>query len=370
MATRFVNVWARRLDHRVLTWILVAMSSTVSEAFFLVVVPVTCWCVSLTFGRHMLLLSAASLFLANVLKNLLELPRPVDIEVSAAWHTERAYGLPSTHALTAVLLPCYAFLCFPALRTPEWYAAATLWAAGIAFSRIYLGVHSVPDVVAGVLLGLLLAFGYHFGVEAFADRSVVAVGDALWGLVPLVLLAGGALCIWLHPDPNPESPTLDESAVCMGAAVATLLCEWWRSWPGSWKLAHIPPDSTGSGLARFALGMIVLLAVKIVSKKAFMLLLRPIYSRLPARHAKPLQAELLAEESSCTGPWSPAVDRWKRAGKKVRVMVALSHPHWHDMHSTVAEQKWLEVSVKYLSYMLAGIVVLDIAPLLFRVIGI
>ncbi len=61
------------------------------------------------------------------------------------------YGFPSGHALTSILLPAatlgsYAFFAFLPL------------AFTIAFSRIFIGVHTINQVVAGISLGLFVFF--------------------------------------------------------------------------------------------------------------------------------------------------------------------------------------------------------------------
>ncbi|CAN0222981.1 unnamed protein product, partial [Hapterophycus canaliculatus] len=67
------------------------------------------------------------------------------------------------------------------------------WSAVIAASRLYMGVHSIPDVLAGYTLGgCLFAFWLAFGscVDAFMVENPMS-----W----LAVLGGAAVAILLYP---------------------------------------------------------------------------------------------------------------------------------------------------------------------------
>lgn len=86
------------------------------------------------------------------LKLLLHLPRPV-----AAYSGAEAYSFPSGHATMSVVI--YGYLTVLGARDLplrwRWvpYAVTTLLISGIAFSRLYLGVHWLSDVLAGLAMG-------------------------------------------------------------------------------------------------------------------------------------------------------------------------------------------------------------------------
>ncbi len=88
----------------------------------------------------------------QILKALLARPRP---DVADALTTAVGYAFPSGHATQAAvvygLIAWLAVRRWPARRLPIWLGAAAL-AGLIGFSRLYLGVHWLSDVLAGYLL--------------------------------------------------------------------------------------------------------------------------------------------------------------------------------------------------------------------------
>ncbi|MEU9302460.1 phosphatase PAP2 family protein [Streptomyces sp. NPDC048269] len=88
-------------------------------------------------------------------KGLVGRERPVWPDPVASAHFS-AY--PSGHAMTATVV-CGLLLWLLPRRTPAWWVG-TAWAVaavsviGVGFTRLYLGVHWVSDVVAGWLLGV------------------------------------------------------------------------------------------------------------------------------------------------------------------------------------------------------------------------
>lgn len=96
------------------------------------------------------------MLLNTTLKHFFQRARPVMEEPLLSLAT---YSFPSGHALAATVL--YGMLAIVALRTvrhKHWRRVALVGAALIialvAFSRIYLGVHYLSDVLAGITLGI------------------------------------------------------------------------------------------------------------------------------------------------------------------------------------------------------------------------
>ncbi|MCP3660957.1 MAG: phosphatase PAP2 family protein [Gammaproteobacteria bacterium] len=111
-------------------------------------------------------LSALGFFLVSspLLKALLQIPRP---EIMAQIPSD--YSFPSGHTLAALLL--YGFLAIIMARgmKPAWrwapYTLAGVIVVLVGFSRLYLGVHWLSDVLGSLLLGgiwlTLLGIAYH-----------------------------------------------------------------------------------------------------------------------------------------------------------------------------------------------------------------
>ncbi len=97
--------------------------------------------------------------LVVIIKGLIERARPA-MEFQA--YSEIWYSFPSGHA--ALSAAFYGFLAYSAwkLLPPLWEkivaAAILVLIAAVGFSRIYLGVHYVSDVVAGLLIGFFCAW--------------------------------------------------------------------------------------------------------------------------------------------------------------------------------------------------------------------
>jgi membrane-associated phospholipid phosphatase len=69
-----------------------------------------------------------------------------------------SFSFPSGHTAEA-----FAAAVMMSLLWPRWYVVlpALLWACAIAFSRVYLGVHSPADVTAGMIVGSSVSYIFY-----------------------------------------------------------------------------------------------------------------------------------------------------------------------------------------------------------------
>ncbi|KVH88913.1 hypothetical protein Ccrd_024734 [Cynara cardunculus var. scolymus] len=126
-------------------------------------------------ARQMTLLMAFCDYSGNCIKDVVSAPRPKSppVRILTATKDEKEnaleYGLPSSHTLNTVCLSGYllhyVFSCLE--NTDASYRVASflfvcLLVGLIGFGRIYLGMHSVIDIIGGLVLGLtILAFWLH-----------------------------------------------------------------------------------------------------------------------------------------------------------------------------------------------------------------
>ena len=68
------------------------------------------------------------------------------------------YGFISGHATNAFGFVTFAMLLF---RNRLFTISIVLWGTLFVYSRIYLGVHFISDIIAGILSGMLIGFGVY-----------------------------------------------------------------------------------------------------------------------------------------------------------------------------------------------------------------
>ncbi len=124
------------------------------EEFFLLVMPALYWCLDARLGIRMGILLMISNAFGLILKLAFHSPRPywISSEVTAYTH-ESTFGVPSGHAMNAATF--WGLLATAINRFWGWVLMLIVIFL-IGFSRLFLGVHYLLDVVAGWTLGFFL----------------------------------------------------------------------------------------------------------------------------------------------------------------------------------------------------------------------
>ncbi len=101
---------------------------------------------------------------AHVFKPIFQRPRPChdeaikDLVYLPNGHCGGAYGFISSHSCNVFALAVFITAFFkPYYKKIAWVMFS--WAAVIAYSRIYMGVHYPGDVIVGALIGMLIGWG-------------------------------------------------------------------------------------------------------------------------------------------------------------------------------------------------------------------
>ena len=127
-----------------------------TEQFFLIIAPAVYWCWNTRLGLRLGIYLFISVSVNYCLKLIIHGPRPywIDSRVHAL-AAESSFGSPSGHAQTAVVF--WGTLASGIGRRWAWVLAIIVILL-IGISRIYLGVHSPTDVLAGWLAGSVLLY--------------------------------------------------------------------------------------------------------------------------------------------------------------------------------------------------------------------
>ncbi|MGD2050001.1 MAG: phosphatase PAP2 family protein [Chloroflexota bacterium] len=170
--------------------------------FYLAIIALIYWSIEKFFGRSLAYILAFSFLINGMIKHLIRDPRPYWLDPTLGLYEENSYGVPSGHAQAATVF--YGFLALWLRRGWVWVLAILMMLL-MALSRVYLGVHDIEDVLAGIIIGILILIGYYFWQRYFEDRFANRIlGQRLLFaiLVPvlLVIAYAGLLIILGQPD--------------------------------------------------------------------------------------------------------------------------------------------------------------------------
>jgi membrane-associated phospholipid phosphatase len=132
---------------------------------------------------------ALATLLNGYLKDYFQDPRPFAFMLKG--YGAEGFGMPSGHAQLAILLWGAVILELRSAGSSKaLQLGAALMAAGICFSRLYLGVHDIEDVTIGILLGFISLTGFYLGKPIQERMSIITI------LVFLFIICAGASFVW------------------------------------------------------------------------------------------------------------------------------------------------------------------------------
>ena len=150
--------WVVSAEQPVLVWLaelLDLVGSTVVMAIVTAIIGLTLWIRDRRLRAVTLVLAMATAQLTNVvLKYAYQRPRPPMPLIS-----ESTWSFPSGHSVMAGALVAVIVYVVPAGESTRrtWLVAGSIYVAAMAFSRVYLRVHWLSDVTAGVAEGVAVA---------------------------------------------------------------------------------------------------------------------------------------------------------------------------------------------------------------------
>ncbi|XP_058073812.1 lipid phosphate phosphatase delta [Magnolia sinica] len=203
-----------------------AFSCVVSVPFYTAFLPVLFWSGHSKLARQMTLLMAFCDYLGNSVKDLVSAPRPKSPPVRRVTATEdekenaMEYGFPSSHTLNTVCLSGY-LLHYVLSYNRETGGAAILigitvvcvLVGFIGLGRIYLGMHSLIDIIGGIVMGLVI-LTFWLSVHEYVDSFIISGQNvtSFWAILAFLLL-------FAYPTPEHPTPSYEFHTAFNGVAL-------------------------------------------------------------------------------------------------------------------------------------------------------
>ncbi|KAL6986958.1 hypothetical protein U1Q18_012718 [Sarracenia purpurea var. burkii] len=216
----------QKYHHRWLDALFSGLSCVVSVPFYTAFLPLLFWSGHGKLARQMTLLMAFCDYLGNCMKDVVSAPRPSCPPVRRVTATndekENAmeYGLPSSHTLNTVCLSGY--LLYYVMKYNQridapmqfmGFALVCLFVGLIGLGRIYLGMHSLVDIICGLAFGLAI-LAFWLMVHEPLDNFIVSGPNAtsFWAALSFLLL-------FAYPTPELPTPSFEYHTAFNGVAL-------------------------------------------------------------------------------------------------------------------------------------------------------
>jgi membrane-associated phospholipid phosphatase len=140
--------------------------------FMMLILPLGYWLWGKDKFTRVTIVVIVSTIINTFLKDLWENPRP-DLVFRLDGQVGKSFGMPSGHAQVSAAL--WFWVAYEIGKTWAWAIAAVV-VTGICFSRIYLGIHDLEDILAGLGIAAISLFLFRF----LFDPKFKLLSEARW----------------------------------------------------------------------------------------------------------------------------------------------------------------------------------------------
>lgn len=163
-------LWLQGYGNAFWDWFFGTVSFFGEELVYIALIGFVYWLVGKHAGAFLGMALAVSVVLNNTLKEIINYPRPFEIDdsvINKRPDTSTGSAMPSGHVQNSAGL--YFAVAFW-LRKPLVWTLASAVIVLMMISRMYLGVHFFEDVIVGATLGLVTAFLLFLLTEKLKDN--------------------------------------------------------------------------------------------------------------------------------------------------------------------------------------------------------
>ncbi|XP_005089195.1 sphingosine-1-phosphate phosphatase 2 [Aplysia californica] len=186
------------IENYLLYYIFSFGASLGNEVFYIMFFTFTIWNFDSFVVRKVCIVWCVIMYVGQAAKDVIRWPRPNSPPVVRMEERyELEYGMPSTHAMVGVAIP-FGMIVFMSGRYEFNFAFGLLfaitWSVLVSFSRLYLGMHSVLDILAGICFAFFLMASTMPFVDPI-DQFLISHPNAM----PVLVTTCMALCL-LYPS--------------------------------------------------------------------------------------------------------------------------------------------------------------------------
>lgn len=242
------------------------------EIFYATFIPFWFWNIDGAVGRRVVFVWSSVMYVGQGFKDIIRWPRPgfPVTRLQKKWALE--YGMPSTHAMVAVSIP-FSVLIYTMDRYQYpvivGVTIAILWCTLICVSRIYLGMHSILDIIAGLVLTFVLMVPLIPLVD-YLDRLIL---ESVYS--PIFIFGISIALIIFYPDSGRWTPTRGDTTLTVSVTAGIQIGAWITYQMGNMVPPALPPPyeiiwpsytQLGCIMLRTVLGMCCVMATRAIGK--------------------------------------------------------------------------------------------------------
>lgn len=255
--------------------------------FYTFFIPVAAWSGQLYEGMLLCFMMSFTLYQTDNLKDIFGCPRPPcpPLKRGGTHSHSLEYGMPSTHSamgFTFAWVTCrmMADNVFPDHPWLVWFVGLN-FAFQTCYSRVYLGLHWIADLVSGFFVFCVSALCQHFVLERIMRHYYDHPHDAHIGFVYLL----AHVLILAHAAPRDACPCYEDTVRFIGASVGAVTGTWMLLRTDSTYTVRMTPEHNANVWAsmsfffilEFFLGVILIAIGKTVVTMISQVVLKKVY---------------------------------------------------------------------------------------------